>query len=279
MSEKKFGYVPSKGGLKDIERPWLHYIEPFRMAPHVYSVGGNDDVCVYLLDTGRGLILIDTGMEQSVYLLVDSIHRLGFDPRDIKMILLSHYHGDHVNGARLLHEISGAEIWLSEEDEAMHQLHAADTIPFRTLPYEVNHFYRADEPVVLGRFAIHTRLTPGHTPGATSFFFTDTDDVTGKTYRMAMHGGVGVNQMKPENLAKNGLKEEHAHRFIRDCEEMAEIPVDITLPSHLNQINLWPNISPDKQDYGNYIEPTCWGDLMHSRAEAVKAFYPEIYAK
>ena len=279
MSEKKFGYVPSKGGLKDIERPWLHYIEPFRMAPHVYSVGGNDDVCVYLLDTGRGLILIDAGMEQSVYLLVDSIHRLGFDPRDIKMILLSHYHGDHVNGARLLHEISGAEIWLSEEDEAMHQLHAADTIPFRTLPYEVNHFYRADEPVVLGRFAIHTRLTPGHTPGATSFFFTDTDDVTGKTYRMAMHGGVGVNQMKPENLAKNGLKEEHAHRFIRDCEEMAEIPVDITLPSHLNQINLWPNISPDKQDYGNYIEPTCWGDLMHSRAEAVKAFYPEIYAK
>lgn len=279
MSEKKFGYVPSKGGLKDIERPWLHYIEPFRMGPHVYSVGGNDDVCVYLLDTGRGLILIDTGMEQSVYLLVDSIHRMGFDPRDIKMILLSHYHGDHVNGARLLHEISGAEIWLSEEDEAMHQLHAADTIPFRTLPYEVNHFYRADEPVVLGRFAIHTRLTPGHTPGATSFFFTDTDDVTGKTYRMAMHGGVGVNQMKPGNLAKNGLKEEHAHRFIRDCEEMAEIPVDITLPSHLNQINLWPNISADKQDYGNYIEPTCWGDLMHSRAEAVKAFYPEIYAK
>ena len=279
MSEKKFGYVPSRGGFKDIERPWLHYIEPFRMGPHVYSVGGNDDVCAYLLDSGQGHILIDTGMEQSVYLLVDSIHRMGFDPRDIKMILLSHYHGDHVNGARLLHEISGAEIWLSEEDEAMHQLHAADTIPFRTLPYEVNHFYRADEPVVLGRFAIHTRLTPGHTPGATSFFFTDTDDVTGQTYRMAMHGGVGVNQMKPQNLEKNGLNEEHAHRFIRDCEDLAGIPVDITLPSHFNQINLWPQISPDRQDYTNYVEPACWGDLMHSRAEAVKAFYPEIYAK
>ena len=70
------------------------------MGPHVYSVGGNDDVCAYLLDSGQGHILIDTGMEQSVYLLVDSIHRMGFDPRDIKMILLSHYHGDHVNGAR-----------------------------------------------------------------------------------------------------------------------------------------------------------------------------------
>ena len=65
MDEKKFYYVQSKGGLKDIDRSWLHYVEPFRMGPHVYMVGGNDDVCAYLLDSGEGLILIDTGMEQS----------------------------------------------------------------------------------------------------------------------------------------------------------------------------------------------------------------------
>ena len=108
MEEKILHYVPSRGGLRDIDRSWLHYFAPFRIAPHVYMVGGNDDVCAYLLDTGRGLILIDTAMEQTVYLLVDSIHRLGFDPRDIKIILLSHYHGT-CKRCRLLAEMSGAK--------------------------------------------------------------------------------------------------------------------------------------------------------------------------
>ena len=189
---------------------------------------------------------------------------------------MSHYHGDHVNGARLLGEMSGAEIWLSREDEVMHQLHAEDTVPFRTLPYTVDHFY-GDMMICQGRFNIKTRLTPGHTPGASSFFFTDTDERTGMQYHLAMHGGLGVNQMKPENLKKNGLTEAHAHGFIRDCEEMAKMRIDITLPSHMNQINLWPNISADRMDYSNYIASECWRDLMKSRADAVKAFYPDVY--
>lgn len=276
MEEKGFRYVPSRGGLRDIDRSWAHYVEPFRMAPHVYMVGGNDDVCAYLLDTGEGLILIDTAMEQTAYLVVDSIHRLGFDPRDIKMILISHYHGDHVNGARLFREMSGAEIWLSKEDEVMHQLHAEDTKPFRTLPYTVDHFYDNETPIRLGRFEIRTRLTPGHTPGATTFFFDDTDD-EGHVYHLAMHGGVGVGQMKPEKLEQSGITEETAHQFIRDCEEMAGMQIDITLPSHMNQINLWPNIAEDRMDYSPYQDGSVWGMLMHSRADAVKAFYPETY--
>ena len=49
------------------------------MAPHVYQVGGNNGVCVYLLDSGDGLILLDTGLQETIYLVVDSIHRMGFD--------------------------------------------------------------------------------------------------------------------------------------------------------------------------------------------------------
>lgn len=269
--ETKFYYTLPKGkrALGDMEHIWDHYIAPFRMAPHVYSVGGNDDVSCYLLDSGDGLILIDTGMEQTLYLMIDSIWRLGYDPRNIKKILISHWHGDHTNGARLLKEMTGAEIYLSREDEEMHQLHADDTKPFPTLPYTVDHFYDEKEPIRLGRFEIHTRLTPGHTPGATSFFFEDKDEDTGAAYRCAMHGGLGINQMKRDYLEKSGLDLNLPERFINDCLAMAEEKVDIMLPSHLNQGNIEPNIPEDRNDYSVFVDSIAWGLLMKERAEAV----------
>lgn len=83
------------------ETPWEVYQEPFRMAPHVYYVSGNDNWAVYLIDTGDGLILIDTSMSNVLYLLIDSIYKLGFNPRrKIKKILITHAHPDHDGGAR-----------------------------------------------------------------------------------------------------------------------------------------------------------------------------------
>ena len=67
----------------------------------------------FLLDTGEGLILIDTGLNaETCYLVIERIWESGHDPRDIKKILLTHWHGDHSCNARVLQEMSGAEIWL-----------------------------------------------------------------------------------------------------------------------------------------------------------------------
>lgn len=277
--EKRFHYVPAAKNsmLKDLDHVWEHYVEPFRIAPHVWMVGGNDDVCAYLLDSGEGLIMLDTAMAESNYLVIDSIHRIGFDPRDIKVILLSHWHWDHVNGCRFFQEISHARVYLSREDEAEHQKHKDETEPIRMTPYTVNAFYDDSKPIVLGRFTIHTKLVPGHTPGATCMFFDDTDETTGKTYHCAFHGGAGTMFMRPKVLDKLGYPREMAFRFIELNLEMAAYDADIVLPSHTNQLNLMANLPADKNDYSSFVTDYAWKDFCRNRAAAVMSYYPDKY--
>ncbi|MFR3792927.1 MAG: MBL fold metallo-hydrolase [Blautia massiliensis (ex Durand et al. 2017)] len=278
--EKKLFYAPVEHPRcgDDLEHPWKYAVAPYRVAPHIWQVGGQDDVAAYLLDCGpEGLMLIDTGYRASFYLLLDGIYRIGYDPRRIKKILLSHWHWDHVNGARYLQEMTGAEVYLSQIDEEQHQLHKDDTKPLPMVDYRVDHFYDDSKTIDLGRFSIHTRLTPGHTPGATSFYFDDRDDETGEVFHCAMHGGIGVGLMAREYLRDNDLSPELPHIFIRDCLELADWKVDICLPSHLNQGNVKPNIPADRSDYRVWIGDYVWGDVLRDRAEAVKKMYPDVY--
>ena len=279
MEEKRFFYAPvkAKRALQELDKIWDHTVKPFRVAPHVWSIGCNDDVSVHLLDSGDGLILLDTGMEQYLHLVVNSIWSLGFNPKDIKMILLGHYHGDHTNGVRLLKEMCGAKVYLSKEDEVQHQLHKDDVKPMRTLPYEVDSFFDDNKPVKLGHFTIETKLVPGHTPGCTAFFFDDMDEETGETFHVAMHGGLGAATMKPEVLERNGYPEELAHIFIKDCYELAERKVDIALASHLNHGNIEPNIPEDGKDYRGFVADYAWHDILIDRADCVKSYYPDKY--
>ena len=287
--EKKFFYASTAGRLgmskEAMATHWEHAIPVYRNAPHVWNVGGQDNVASFLIDTGAGLILIDPGLcPEPLYLLIDRIWRSGHDPKDIKKIFLTHWHGDHSSCARYLHEMTGAEIWLSKEDEVEHQrsLHDEEfqkhVPPMETPYYTVTNFYDDDKPIVMGNMIIRTKLCPGHTPGVTSFFFEDTDEKTGKTYRCALHGGLGVNpMMRPQNLQELGYPVEMAHRFIKDCYELAKMPVDIALSSHLNQANILPNIPKAPDDYTVFVADYAWADVLINRAEAVKKFYPEIY--
>lgn len=277
--DKMIRYVkPVKRCGNDLDHPWKYTIPAYRAAPHVWQVGGQDDVCAYLLDCGEdGLILIDTGYRASLYLLIDRIWRVGLDPGNIKHILLSHWHWDHVNGCQMIKQISNAKVWISMEDEKEHQRYKHDTSILPMADYEVDCYYDNDKTIDLGRFKVHTRLCPGHTIGATTFFFEDTDDETDITYVCAMHGGVGTNTLSPKYLEANGYPKELAHRFIHDCKELAGWKVDIALPSHLNQGNVSGNMPKDLSDYSVFIGDYAWGDLLLHQADAVMEMYPEVY--
>ena len=86
-----------------MEAPWEWDVPPFPITDNVWFVGTRQVGC-HLLDTGDGLALIDSGWPRVTYLLLESIRAAGFDPKNIRVIIHSHYHIDPIGGTRCLME-------------------------------------------------------------------------------------------------------------------------------------------------------------------------------
>jgi metallo-beta-lactamase class B len=89
------------------------YAEPFRIAGNFYYVGAND-VTSFLLTGARGHVLIDGGYPGTAPMIMASIAQLGFDIKDVKVLLNSEPHYDHGGGLAELQKASGAELWASD---------------------------------------------------------------------------------------------------------------------------------------------------------------------
>lgn len=250
--------------------PWKVAIDPFRVAPRVYYVG-NVWVGSFLIDTGEGLAIIDTTVMEDLYLLTESIRKLGFDPKDIKKIFLTHAHMDHDGAAWALKQLTGAELYLSKEDEEWRHRPEADMSEtgFKIVPYTVDHFYDDNTPIVMGNVTIRTKLSAGHTPGCTSFFVEMPDENGGKLV-WGMHGGVGVNTMNTKYLQEKNLPLSLQQDFLRGCEEMKSIHVDVCTPSHPSHSDMLSRIGGDRMDYTPFVDATKWPAFLDERAESLR---------
>ena len=250
-------------------RPWETYIHPFRMAPGVYYVSGNNWVACYLIDTGDGLILIDTAMHETAYLLIENVRKLGYEITDIKRILLTQAHIDHIGAARTLKELTGAKIYLGERD-MLFLTERRDLIggdgQYTCGMFEPDEFYADDKLITQGNIAIRTIATPGHTPGCTSMFF-DVKDKDGKVLRCGIHGGIGLNTISKQYFEKTGLPISLRDEYIEGLKKLAKLHVDITLPSHTNQVGILMHVDKIADDYNPFIDPSIWHELMQERLE------------
>lgn len=80
---------------------------------------GDSWVCVHLIDTGDGLLLIDSGNCGCTDMLVQAIWEAGFNPKDVKWIIHSHGHLDHIGGANFFKKMFGTKLYLGEPDARM----------------------------------------------------------------------------------------------------------------------------------------------------------------
>src|SRR5262249_10591034 len=95
------------------------WYEPFpahRVVGNTYYVGSKD-LASYLITTPEGHILINSGFERTVPLIRTSVESLGFKMADIKILLASHAHSDHVAGHALLKELTGAKVYVMRGDD------------------------------------------------------------------------------------------------------------------------------------------------------------------
>ena len=151
---------------------WMEPIPSFRIADRLYYVGSRD-LAAYLIDSGDGLILLDTGLPQFAPHVLANIRALGFDPRSIRILLTSQAHFDHAGGLAAVKAASGARMLASDADAALlerggkNDIHFGDEFPYP--PVKVDDRLRDGQVVKLGRVAMTAHLTPGHTPGCTTW--------------------------------------------------------------------------------------------------------------
>ena len=191
------------------------------MIGNLYFVGTKEASC-HLIDTEAGLILIDTGYKENVETILESVSALGFDIKNVKYILHSHGHYDHTGATEaILKYAPDAKTFLSYRD--------LKYITGFTPDFDLH-----DGDVIrLGSTEILCLFTPGHTEGSFSFFFNVTEN--GKTYRAAMFGGAGTNQLKKDFMNKHNVPYIMRGEFFKSIERLLDEKVDVMVGNHVGQ--------------------------------------------
>ena len=252
--------------------PWLLYHKPFKIVENVYFVC-NTWVSAFLLDTDKGLVLIDCAIQETLYQMVDSIYQLGFDPHHIKKILLTHGHFDHCGAAGALQQMSGCEVWVGEGDYSFFHGHREWIGHEERCPeFEITGCYDYSKPIDLGNFQLEAVHCPGHTEGTTSFFFEATYE--GKRVNCAIHGGLGAGVLTDSNITAMGLRKSLRDDYLVSIDKVIDRPVDVVLPSHAGHAVGYDffGIADKKPGAGDsFVDSGAWRRMLTSkRAEIVK---------
>ena len=153
---------------------WNAPQEPFTLFGNVHYVGTHG-LSALLLATPQGHILVDAGLPESAAPIAASIRALGFDLRDIRLIVNSHMHFDHAGGIGELQRLSGAAVAASPASAEVLERGTSgpDDPQYGILPpiARVRQVRRVGDGDTLrvGSMVITARFTPGHTPGSTSW--------------------------------------------------------------------------------------------------------------
>jgi metallo-beta-lactamase class B len=150
---------------------WNTPCAPFKVIGNIYYVG-TAGVSSYLITSPKGHILIDGILAQSVPQIIRNVKALGFDIKDVKYLLSSHAHIDHAGGLAGLQRASGATMIASAADKPF--LESGDighgpSAGMKFPPIRVDRLIGDGETVSVGGVTLEAHLTPGHSPGCTSW--------------------------------------------------------------------------------------------------------------
>lgn len=214
--------------------PAIAAAEPFKIADRLYHVG-DKKVCVHLIETDEGLVLLDAGFPCAVHLLVENIWRAGFDPRDVRWILHSHGHFDHIGASEDFRKLYGTKLAISKaEAQALRDYPVRAMIDWGSRPFfQIPTFDRELEDGEIFEFGgvkIRCVLTPGHSAGVMSFFFEVTD--SGQSYLAGMFGGAGITSLTTDYMFHQECPMDNPEKMFRSLDQLMDEPVTVHLGNH-----------------------------------------------
>src|SRR3954468_6930470 len=158
---------------------------PHKIIGNLYYVGTRS-LASFLVTTPQGDILINSDYERNVPAVRGSIEQLGFKYTDVRILLGSHAHADHMEGDAMVKQLTGAQVMAMAED-----VPALEAMQPGGKPHPIDRVLHDGDKVELGGMTLTAHLTPGHTRGCTTWTFNLTEG--NRTLSVLIIGSVGVN--------------------------------------------------------------------------------------
>ena len=255
------------------QEDWNEPFPPHRIADNLYYVGSKG-LSTYLITTDEGHILINSSFERTVPLIRDSVEQLGFKFSDVKIVLSSHAHSDHVEGTAMVQRLTGARVFVMRGDDAVMAGGGRGQYLYedsRWLPCKVDRVLEDGEKVTLGKATLVAHRTPGHTRGCTTWAMQATDG--GKAYNVVVVGSPNVNP--GYQLANNSAYPEIASDFARTFQVLNSLPCDIFLGAHGDYYGLVGKYPRMKDGVNPFIDPTGCKAYIENREQ----YYLKVLAE
>jgi metallo-beta-lactamase class B len=257
------------------QNSWTAAIKPFRIVDNIHYVG-TADLSSFLITTPAGHILIDTAYDPKAAVIVGSIKALGFDVRDVKLLLTTQAHLDHVGGHAEIKRRSAAQVLAADADKPVIEaggindyfLGAKNAFP----AVKVDRVVHDGEVVSLGGVTLTAHITPGHTKGTTTWTMSVRDS-QGRLRHVAVVGSTTV--LDGVRLVDNREYPLIAADFSRTFRVLEQLPCEVFLAAHLSAFGGEAKAEAAAQGKGDqaFIDPEgCRASIQRSK----KAFETEL---
>ena len=235
----------------DLNKPQM----PFKVIDDIYYVGTND-VGIYLIVTPKGSILLDSGFLETVPQVRANLATLGFKLEDVKILLVSQAHYDHVGGMAEMKHLTHGTLEVSRADAKQMADGGKDDYGFHErfmyTPVQADRILRDGDEVALGGVTLTAHLTPGHTKGCTTW--TMTAEEGGKPYHVVFLCGVTVPGYKlVDNPGYPDIVSDYEHSF----DVLKALPCDVFLGAHGQYFGMQAKLASEHAHPGTnpFIDP------------------------
>ena len=245
-------------------KSWSEPFPAHHIAGDLYYVGTRG-LASYLITTPEGHILINSGLESSVPMIEASITKLGFRFVDVKILLISHSHWDHNAGSALVKQKTGAKYMVMSPDVAVTEDGGKSDFFYGKVPgsqyprTKVDRILHDGGEVKLGGAVLTAHLTPGHTPGCTTWTMKVSE--AGKAYDVVIVGSPNVSD--GFQLVNNAAYPRIADDYKQTFRVLKSLPCDIFLGAHGDYYGLeakfprlateGPKVFVDPDGYRSYV--------------------------
>jgi metallo-beta-lactamase class B len=253
---------------------WNDPEAPFRLAGPIYFVG-TAHLAVFLVHTPQGHILIDGGMPTTAPVIEKSIRDLGFKPEDIRILLTTQAHFDHVGSHAHFKKLSGARVEaMKGDDSLLRDGGKSDYLFGASADY---HFPRVavdraltdGDIVTIGGARLTARHTPGHTPGSATYLMTVQE--AGRDYRVVFAASTSVNP--GTRLVKSPSYPGILEDFRKTFSVLESLKPDIFVSGHTSFFSLQKKRAAMSKDNPAqaFVDPDGYRKLIAERKQEFEA--------